>query len=173
VRRRDQEHVFEDWLNGHGAIPVKISRAYAAGRADQDDLYQEILLQLWGSIPSFQGHCRASTWIYRVALNTAFAWLRGERKHAGRVALVSIPELATADETGTDTNEKVRLLERLYTEIRKLPGVDPSLMLLHLDGVSYRDIADILGISVNYVGVKLNRIKKQLAVAMEDCNDAN
>lgn len=172
MRRRDQEPVFEDWLDRHGTIPVRISRAYAAVRADQDDLYQEILLQLWVSIPSFQGNCLASTWIYRVALNTAFAWQRGERKHAGKVALASIPELATTGETDADANEKARLLERLYAEIRKLTDIGPSLILLHLDGVSYRDMADILGISVNYVGVKLNRIKKQLAVAMEDCDDA-
>jgi RNA polymerase sigma-70 factor, ECF subfamily len=172
VRRRDQELVFEDWLSRHGAIPAKIARAHATARVDQDDMYQEILLQLWVSIPSFQGKCRASTWVYRVALNTAFAWLRGERKHAGKVALASIPELAADDDTDADADEMARLLKRLYAEIRKMPGVDRALMLMQLDGVSYRDMADILGISVNYVGVKLNRIKKQLTVAMEDCSDA-
>ena len=172
MRRRDQEHVFEDWLSRHGAIPVKIARAHAAVRADQDDLYQEILLQLWVSIPSFQGGCKASTWVYRVALNTAFAWLRGERKHAGKVALSSIPELAADNDTGADASDRDGLLDRLYAEVRNLPGVDPSLMLLHLDGMSYRDMAEVIGISVNHVGVKLNRIKKQLAVAMEDCGDA-
>lgn len=172
MRDRDRKHIFLSWLDEHGAIPVKFARAYAAAPADQDDLHQEILLQLWVSVPAFRGSCRPSTWIYRVALNTAMAWKRGERRHVGKVTLAAVPELASTPDTADRDSQRADLLAKLYEAIRGLPDVDRSLVLLHLDGVSYREMAEILGISVNYVGVKLNRIKKQLAVAMEVPEDA-
>ena len=141
--------VFEKWLHSHAAILHKVSRAFAY--PEPGDLYQEMLLQLWLSIPYFRGQCKDSTWIYRVALNTAVTWRRKERKHTG-VPLETEPPARCADER----------LEELYAAIRQLKPIDRTLMLLHLDGYSYQEIAEITGLSTSNVGVRLLRCKDRL-----------
>src|SRR5689334_1392363 len=76
-----RNQIFGEWMEAHQAILFKVARAYGATHADREDLFQEIALQVWNSIPAFRGDAAASTWIYRVALNTALAWRRKERKH--------------------------------------------------------------------------------------------
>jgi RNA polymerase sigma-70 factor, ECF subfamily len=121
-----------------------VVRAYGNTAADQDDLFQEICLQLWLSIPRFEGKAKVSTWIYRVALNTAMVWNRGEknrRKHRDRFILIA-PQQQTR---GSQPSEEI--IERLYDAVRKLPKVDASIVLMHLDGLGYDEMAQILGIS--------------------------
>ena len=116
-------------------------------------------MQLWRSLPAFRGEARESTWFYRVAFNTALVWQRSEKrrrlKHEAFLTLHTEP----VHESGNDDE----LINALYVAIRQLPRLDASLALMLLDGLSYREMADVLGISENYVGVKLNRIRKQLA----------
>lgn len=125
---------------------------------DREDLFQEIALQLWNSIPKFRSDAKETTWIYRVALNTAMQWNRKEKKR-----LSSLIPLETKHYLlpGNDRYENEDLAW-LYAEIRQMGNVDRSLILLYLDGVSYQEIAEILGISNSNVGVKLNRIKNKL-----------
>jgi RNA polymerase sigma-70 factor (ECF subfamily) len=161
----EQEGLFKQWLDGHKGLMFKVVRAFAATPEDQDDLFQEILMQLWLSMPSFRGEAKASTWIYRVAVNTALAWNRDERKRRRRhTVLVREHDARVPRQDGSETQEMV---DWLYGEIRKLPRMDGLLVLLYLDGLSYREMAEILGISEGNVGVKLNRIKKRLAKAMK------
>ena len=77
----DRNTVFESWIDAHKAILFKVARVYGATPADREDLFQEIALQVWHSVEAYRGDCAATTWIYRVALNTALAWRRKERKH--------------------------------------------------------------------------------------------
>jgi RNA polymerase sigma-70 factor, ECF subfamily len=160
---RERETLFRAWIEEHQAILTKVARIYAATREDQDDLVQEMLLQLWRSIPSFRGGAKPSTWIYRVALNAAFAWTRTEtrrrRKSRPLAEAERVPDRA-ADPSSAEDNRAA--VERLYTAIRRLPPVDSSLVLLYLDGLGYREMSEVLGISESNVGVKLHRIKKQL-----------
>ncbi len=76
-----RDDVFEQWLSDHKGLILKVVRIYAAAAEDQDDLFQEILLQLWRSIPAFREESKASTWLYKVALHTALAWKRTGTKH--------------------------------------------------------------------------------------------
>jgi RNA polymerase sigma-70 factor, ECF subfamily len=160
---RRRESLFRQWLDEHQPILLKVARAYADSREDQDDVVQEMLLQLWRSIPSYQGNAKPSTWIYRVALNTSIAWKRSEtrRRHRQRV-LADADCLPDRRSDQCDAEENHAAVERLYIAIRQLAAVDRSLVLLHLDGLSYREMSEILGITESNVGVKLNRIKKQL-----------
>lgn len=154
------ETIFKKWLGEHQGLLYRVVRAYGNTAADQDDLFQEICLQLWLSIPRFEGKAKVSTWIYRVALNTALVWNRGEknrRKHRDRFITIA-PQQQTAD-----SQPSQEIIERLYEAIRKLPKADTSLVLMHLDGLGYDEMSQILGISESNVGVKLNRAKKQLA----------
>ena len=162
-----REAVFQRWLNQHTGLVFKVARAFAPGEADRDDLVQEILLQLWRSLPRFEGKASESTWIYRVALNTALAWHRGENKRrAAQTPLLAIEEVPEPNDLAA--REREELLVRLYTAIRRLAKLDAALVLLYLDDLSYREMAEVLGISETNVGVKLNRARKALGELLKE-----
>jgi RNA polymerase sigma-70 factor, ECF subfamily len=161
------EAVFRRWLNDHTGLVFKVARAFASTDADRDDLVQEILLQLWRSLPRFEGKAAESTWIYRVALNTALAWHRGERKRrAAQTPLLAIEEFPERDDP--IEREREELVTRLHAAIRRLPPMDAALLLLYLDDLSYREMADVLGISESNVGVKLTRARTTLAELLKE-----
>jgi RNA polymerase sigma-70 factor (ECF subfamily) len=163
----DLETTFKEWLNAHLGLIFRVVRAYAATASDQDDLFQEILLQIWLSIPRFEEKAKASTWIYRVALNTALTWNRSEKRR--RKHSTTMIELRPQQSNCLEQSEEI--IGRLYEAIRKLPKVDASVVIMHLDGLAYSEMAEILGISESNVGVKLNRAKKQLAQLLKGLID--
>ena len=159
----EQEEIFERWIQEHKGLVLKVVRANAVNGDDRNDLFQEIVFQIWRSIPSFQAKAKISTWVYRVALNTAMVWRRSEGKHRHlRDPLCVSNEPSDSDGSPSKRLENQEELDWLYEEIRRLPAVDRSLALLYLDARSYKEIANILGISMTHVGVKLNRLKRHL-----------
>jgi RNA polymerase sigma-70 factor, ECF subfamily len=156
----ERDRIFGDWLASHKGILFKVVHAYAFAHADRQDLFQEVALQVWRSIDAFRGESSVPTWLYRVALNTAIAWSRKQdRHHRGKQPLEVVEGLlTTASSDGPDPR-----VEWLYREIAQLKDVDRSVALLLLDGFSYKEIAAIVGITENKVGVKINRIKSALA----------
>ncbi len=164
----ERDELFRDWLREYRGIAVKIARARAATPDDQEDLFQEILLQLWLSLPTFRGDSKPSTWIYRVALNTSLAWDRTRRRYRDRVRSLATPGEVVDRNQGDDRADQDAEVRRLYSAIRALSKVDASIVLLHLDGLSYREMADVLGISVSNVGVRLSRAKKRLLQSLEE-----
>lgn len=157
MQKEEQQQVFEGWLRDHQKLFFKVVRAYAFTPQDQEDLFQEIATQVWRSIPGFRGDAAVTTWIYRVALNAAIAWTQKERRHrAGKQGLDGV-EPAILQASAADPR-----VEWLYGQIRQLNEIDRSLTLLLLDGFSYKEMAAMLGITENYVGVKINRIKAHL-----------
>lgn len=165
-----REALFRRWLEQHVGLVFKVARAFAPGDADCDDLVQEILLQLWRSLPRFEGKSRESTWIYRVALHTTLAWHRGEnRRRATHTPAPAIDELP--DPHDLERREREEMLVNLYAAIRRLPKMDAALVLLYLDDLSYREMAEVLGISEANVGVKLNRARKALTELMKEAAD--
>jgi RNA polymerase sigma-70 factor (ECF subfamily) len=158
------DKLFREWLVGHRGTVLKVARAYTLTAEDGQDLAQEILLQVWRSLPQFRGQASATTWCYRVALNTALGWHRKERRRQTRQR--PLPEnLPAPEEHSTD------LVDRLYAAIHRLPGTDAALVLLHLDGLSYRQMADVLGVSEGNIGVKLTRAKRALGELMKENTD--
>ena len=160
----EQGSRFREWHREHQGITLRIARATASNLHDQEDLIQEISLQIWNSIPNFNGNCKASTWVYRVALNTAISWGRKEKSQREKKEDLAV-NLHFLKETSEPRNAK---LEWIYDQIRLFDPIDRSLMLLHLDGQSYQEIADILGISEKNVGVKLSRLRKTLTKKAND-----
>ena len=150
----EQEKILKEWLNSHRAMIFKVIRAYADDPGEQEDLFQEISISLWNSIPRFEGRCAVSTWMYRIALNVSISWVRREnrRKIEPLEKHVIIHEME-------DEDPRVKWL---YDQIRKMDEIDRSLSLLLLDGYSYSEMSEILGISESNVGVKIHRIKKVL-----------
>ena len=157
MTEKEQQQIFGDWLSQHTALIFKIVRAYAFTVADQDDLFQEIIIQVWHSIPAFRKESSVTTWLYRISLNTAIKWTKKERKHNQSEALEGVQHILQEGKIQTDER-----LNWLYEEIYKLDEIDRSITLLLLEGFSYKEMASILGITESNVGVKINRIKKLL-----------
>lgn len=165
----ERQVVFKSWLQEHAGLVFKVARAFAPAEADRQDLIQEILLQMWCSLPRFEGKAKASTWIYRVALNTALAWRRKETKHrATQTPLIDIETLPGSEADSAQRLDREEQVARLYDAIQQLPKVDAALVLLYLEDLSYREMAEVLGISESNVGVKLNRARKTLAELMKE-----
>lgn len=138
----------------------KICYSYCSNQENRKDLQQEILLQLWSSFSKFDGRVKISTWIYRIALNTAISFYRKDSKHSEKSdsldeSIISISNLEI--ETEKDKN-----ISMLFHFIEQLNELDKALILLYLDDNKYHEIADILGISETNVATKISRIKKRL-----------
>ena len=141
----------------HMGIIYKICRLYARG-ADQEDLKQEIIFQLWRSYPGYRGRSKFQTWMYRVALNTAMLGLRAQKmKYTG----LTDRELGIADDPFEHREEEARI-EHLYKQIYELKDLDKTIIFLYLEECSYEEIAEIIGISVSNVSVRLTRIREKL-----------
>jgi RNA polymerase sigma-70 factor (ECF subfamily) len=172
MRVEEHEAHFQRWLRDHLGVMLKVVRACAESPHDQEDLFQDVLVNLWSSIPNFRGEAKETTWIYRVAFNTALVWQRGERRRQRNHRAFLQNGVAAKTQAGpVDGPPQHELIERLYSAIRQLPRVDASLALMHLDGLSYQEMSEVLGISENYVGVKLTRIRKQLADQLGHADD--
>lgn len=147
---------FQGFLDNNHRVIAKVCRIYTDQSADFNDYYQECIVQLWRSFDSFRGESKVSTWVYRVCLNVCLSQLRS-KKRIVPTELREIPDIA--DNTAQDQEEK---MECLYRAIRQLKESDRAIILLYLEDKSYKEMADILGITVSNVGVKVNRVKAQL-----------
>jgi RNA polymerase sigma-70 factor (ECF subfamily) len=158
MRFAEHKSHFDSWLNLHKGVLFKVVRSYAFTRHDQEDLFQELATQVWLSIPGFKGISAPSTWIYRVALNTAISWSRKELRHREKRDSLDGAE-AALEISNADMDPR---LEWLYEQIARLGEIDRSVALMLLDGFSYQEIADALGMSESNVGVRIHRIKGHL-----------
>lgn len=157
MTQTEQNQVFEGWLERHKGLIFKVVRVYARTAMDKDDLFQEIAIQVWRSVPAFREESAVTTWIYRISFNVAIKWVRKEKKLQEAEALDRTTY--TLHENKNQSDER---LDWLLEEISKLDEIDRSVTLLLLDDFSYKEMASILGISESNIGVKINRIKKHL-----------
>jgi RNA polymerase sigma-70 factor (ECF subfamily) len=165
----DHKSLFMTWLGEHGSSVIKVARAYTLTSDECQDLAQEILLQAWQSLPNFEGRATPATWFYRVALHTAMNWHRKDKPRRSRQEpLLDVQTLATDGANSAEQAQQRETVEQLYQAIHQLPKTDAALVLLYLDELSYREMAEVLGISESNVGVKLNRVKKTLSSLMND-----
>lgn len=151
---------FKTLIKEYHPLLYKVCRSYTDNSVDFEDLYQEILIQVWKSLNRFKGDSKLSTWIYRVALNTALTYQRKQKKKA--IPIQEIQYAIIQEDTILEKREKEQQIELLYTCIRALKKEERSIILLHLEGKQYDEIAEIIGITTSNVGVKLLRIKKKL-----------
>ncbi len=163
----DHKSLFMNWLDDHAASVMKVARAYTLTSEECQDLAQEILLQAWRSLPKFERKATAATWFYRVALHTAMNWHRKDKPRQSRQQpLVEVQALAPEGADSAEQAQQRETVEQLYKAIHQLPKTDAALVLLYLDELSYREMAEVLGISESNVGVKLNRAKQALSELM-------
>jgi RNA polymerase sigma-70 factor (ECF subfamily) len=140
-----------------GAI-IKVSGLYTRRREEKDDLIQEIIVQLWKAWPNFKGQSKFSTWLYRIALNTAISGLRRKKTDIVLMSGDDLPHVPDAD----DHLEKEEKLKALNEAIQQLPEIDRAVVLLYLEDKTYEEMEDILGISQGTLRVKMNRAKEKL-----------
>lgn len=155
------EEAFLKILNQHQAMLHKLCRLYRDTETDREDLFQEMIYHLWKAYPSFQGQSKVSTWMYRIALNTALASFRKKRPTLFFPAELPQKEANVQEES----NEQVR---RLLQAIKRLQEVDRAIVSLYLDDLSYEQIAQIVGITATNVGARLHRIKQKLKTLLSE-----
>ncbi|MBN9298358.1 MAG: RNA polymerase sigma factor [Filimonas sp.] len=147
---------FISLIGEHQRIIYKVCNLYMDNAADRDDLFQEITLQAWKAYPKFKGEARFSTWLYRVALNTAITYFKKEQKQAIVFSSEVLPDAA-------DYHDPIEeQVQAMYKAIGELSKIDKALVTLYLDDYSYQEIGDMLGITANNVAVKMNRVKLKL-----------
>lgn len=167
-----QEALFKEWLDVHRGILLKTTRSFARNPTEFADLNQEMLVQLWDSVPAYLGEAKASTWVYRVCLNTALMWQRSAERRERRIELgVDLTRFTTDSASPADSEEDRELLDKLYIAIQGMPHFDRALVLLMLDDLSYREISEVTGMTENHVGVALTRARKRLAELMKGVTD--
>ena len=152
------EKEFIELIKSHQGILHKICNIYFLRDPYKEDYYQEILIRLWKSYPSFKNQSAFSTWLYRVALNTAIDIIRKQcllPKHTE----LSIAEYNIAENRNNGESDKK---DKLYLAINLLSEMEKAIIILYLEDFNYKEIAEITGISENYAGVRINRIKAQL-----------
>ncbi|MEO0340951.1 MAG: sigma-70 family RNA polymerase sigma factor [Bacteroidota bacterium] len=154
------EQAFLEILEIHQGIIYKVCNIYRDIKEDQEDLFQEIVLQLWKAFPKFKKEAKISTWIYRIALNRALAKFR--KNEINLAFKADIPQTQKVNQKESISGNK----ERLFEAIRKLNQAERALIALYLEDYPYREIAAITGITENYVGVKISRIKEKLKIIL-------
>lgn len=158
-----KEKEFAKLIKDNQGLIIKVSRLYTNTLEDEQDLFQEIVLQLWRSYDSFKGQSKISTWMYRVALNTAITLFRKKTKSPQTDELLDYHH----EDYAEDDDEKQQHIAILYRVIKMLPHVERAIVTMYLDDLPYRDIAENLGISEVNARVKMNRLKKTLKELMQ------
>ena len=152
-----KEKDYSKLVKENQGLIIKVARMYTNTPDDQQDLFQEIVLQLWRSYDTFKGNSKISTWMYRVALNTAITLFRKTTR------TVKTDELADfhqpIDDENDDNQQQISLL---YKVIKMLGDIDRAIVMMYLDDVPYKDIAENIGITEVNARVKMNRLKKTL-----------
>ena len=158
-----KEKEFAKLIKDNQGLIIKVSRLYTNTLEDEQDLFQEIVLQLWRSYDSFKGQSKISTWMYRVALNTAITLFRKKTKSPQTDELMDYHHSDFLE----DDDEKQQQVSVLYKIIKMLPSVERAIVTMYLDDLPYRDIAENLGITEVNARLKMNRLKKTLKQLME------
>lgn len=160
---RTNKDPFIALINEHEPLIRKVSRVYGLSGDERKDIFQNIVLQLWKAYSGFRQESKPSTWIYRVALNTAISYSRKERRRINPD--IPLPDIAAPADEGMQ--EQVSLLHAMIARLGKM---DKALIFLHLEGYRYSEIAELSGLAETNVSTKISRIKKQLAEKIEKIN---
>ncbi|MCT3906981.1 sigma-70 family RNA polymerase sigma factor [Elizabethkingia anophelis] len=152
-----KEKEFLEKIEKHKGMIFKISKMYLENQEDREDLFQEIILQLWKSYQAFEGKSQFSTWLYRVSLNTAITFLKRDKKRTDKNELHENIDIEAEQNT-----DKELQTEFLYKAVQELNPIEKALIFLFLEGQNYKQISENMGITEVNARVKLNRTKEKL-----------
>jgi RNA polymerase sigma-70 factor, ECF subfamily len=154
----DKHAEFVALIGQHHLMLKKVCAIYRVNPSDRDDLLQEIIYQLWKSWPSFEGKSKFSTWLYRIALNTAISDLRKKKPVVLPLEPSHLPAIPS-DQQESDMEAKLTMM---HEAINELSDIEKAIVMLYLDDRSYHEMEEVLGINQNNLRVKMNRIKEKL-----------
>lgn len=157
------EKKFIDLINEHQGLIHKVCIMYESDRDVRNDLFQEIVLQLWRSFPTFRGESKISTWMYRIALNTAIS---GYRKQTRNVKTEDLNDFHFNISEPGHPDEREENVQRLHLAIGRLSPIERAMIMMALEEVPYEEIAETIGITQNNVRVRMNRIREKLKKIM-------
>lgn len=160
----DKESEFVQIIKQNEGVIFKITTFYTYNKVDQQDLYQDIVYQLWKSFDAFRGEAKISTWMYRIALNTALTRIKKSKRRGFSVAIDKV----ILEQTENYDSEFEEQLRRVYAHIGKLNVLEKGVMLLLLEGKKYDEIAEITGLTTSNVGTRISRIKEKLKTQLKD-----
>lgn len=152
---------FQEIVEEHKGILLKVARAYCSNEDDRQDLIQEMMIQIWQSIYKYNGQFKISTFLYRISLNIAISFYRKNTTRTKKYTVLNEQTTQIPTEDNTEYEQKLKLLEQFISELKE---IDKALMLLYLENKSHAEIAEILGMSVSNVGTKIGRIKENLRI---------
>ncbi|MCC7454701.1 MAG: RNA polymerase sigma factor [Crocinitomix sp.] len=155
---KNQQEIFLKLIQENRGILLKVSRIYMNNPQDREDLEQEIVFQLWRSFAYFKGESKFSTWMYRVALNTAITYFKQEKRRPDHGTFR--PEMGNLSET--EEVDKESQLAHFYRAVQELSKIEKALILQFIEGLSHAEISENLGLSEVNTRVKLNRTKKKI-----------
>jgi RNA polymerase sigma-70 factor (ECF subfamily) len=159
LQKGGAEKAFENLIREFEALLHKICRVYAPKESDRDDLFQEMVIQLWKSYPNFKGESKLSTWIYRVAINTAITSYRKQKDLIQSFEPERLPAQAFEQREYEQQEEQ---LDVLYRAIEQLNQIEKAIVMLYLEDRSYEEMEEILGINQGNLRVKMSRIKEKI-----------
>jgi RNA polymerase sigma-70 factor (ECF subfamily) len=158
----ESEKPFVNLINENQGLIHKVCMMYTNDRDARNDLFQEIVLQLWRSFPTFRGEAKITTWMYRIALNTAIS---GLRKQGRSIKTEDIREKHfNFSDDNDDTLEEN--YQKLQWAIRQLTEIERAMIMMALDEIPYDEIAETIGITQNNVRVRMNRIREKIKKMM-------
>ena len=157
-----KEAVFTDLIREHQGLLYKVTSIYTDNKEDQEDLLQEIVYQLWKYFDSFRNDSKITTWMYRVAMNTAITFINKKKRRPDSIPIADV-FIKHSDTNNDAYDERLRLL---YQHLKHLNTLEKGLIFLLLEGKSYKEIAQITGLNDSNVGTKISRIKKKLKTNM-------
>jgi RNA polymerase sigma-70 factor (ECF subfamily) len=157
MKEKELEERFIELIERYKQMIYKVCLIYASDDDVLNDLYQEVLINLWKAFPRFRNECKESTWLYRVALNTCITYIRKESTRIPTIPL-TIDMEAILDEQ----DEHGRLIKKMYQMIARLEKPERAILMLWLEDKSYEEIADVMNISKANVGTRLMRIREKL-----------
>ena len=163
----ERRALFARLIDEHGASLRRLAAAYLSDPTAREDLFQEIALAIWTGIPSFRGEASERTWVYRIAHNTAAThWQklrrRSERERQPKDADPEPAARSTPESELSDSDERARF----FAALRELPTMDFQIVTMHLSGLSYAEIGDVVGLTQTNVGARLTRARQSLAARM-------
>lgn len=165
MKEKEKRELFNQVYQDNKELIFRLCRGFLGAGPEAEDLFQEIFLKVWNNLESFRGQSKISTWIYRIGTNTALLYRKRKARKQNREAPLMNAAANQPHAASSELEEKIRYdqqLDELLQLIQSLNEMDRIIITMVLEGFSYKKIAEISGLKVNYVGVRINRIKKHL-----------